>query len=436
MWLAESAGLRLLFDPLLDDLHHGGVFRVWPPRAVQAEALRADFVLVSHRHPDHFDVPSLRRLAAIDPETVLVTPDPLVEEAARAVGFRTVQRVGPGQRVALDGATLVTTPSQDPDEWGAALADDTGLVWNMVDTTFATPDAVRASRERLCAGVGRSQIDLLLARWQPLREVDAALAGTLGFPLAQYGRTLDEVGAAGAGAVVPTASGVVHAAPYDAMNALVYPVPEARYLSDVAVRYPGVAVFPQGVGGCFTVADGAVTLDPDGGREMVRVLDHGPDPRVFRPFGLGPLHDPGPVGDVPALRATIDAWMRGPLRDALPTGGARLRYVAEVVYADGARDAWTFTAGAGVCRVSPGADDDWDLLVQCPASLLGDVLAGRRGWGDPLLGGMLRAASRAYVPEPEGLRWRRRNPLFLYYALPYEESERRAVRWQLAQCGR
>ena len=163
MWLAESAGLRLLFDPLLDDLHHGGVFRVWPPRAVQAEALRADFVLVSHRHPDHFDVPSLRRLAAIDPETVVVTPDPLVEEAARAVGFRTVQRVGPGQRVSLDGATLVTTPSQDPDEWGAALADASGLVWNMVDTTFATPDAVRAVRQGLCAAVGRSQIDLLLA---------------------------------------------------------------------------------------------------------------------------------------------------------------------------------------------------------------------------------------------------------------------------------
>lgn len=431
MWLAEAGSLRVLFDPLLDDLHHGGVFRVWPPRRVHPEALRADFILVSHRHPDHFDVPSLRRLAAIDPESVVVTPDPLVEEAARAVGFRTVHRTAPGQRVELDGLTLVTTPSQGSDEWGAALCDPSGLVWNMVDTTFSAPAAAKAVRDGLCRATGRPGVDLLLARWQPLREVDAALGGTLGFPLEAYGRTLDEVAGVGARAVVPTAAGVVHAAPYEAMNALVYPVPESRFLADVTARQPGLRAFPCRTGGCFTVDPDGCTLDPTGGASLVTVLPSGDDPRVFRPFGLGPLVDPGPVEALPALRDALDAWMCGAVRAALPTGGAPLRYVAEVVYPGGTRDAWTFLAGDGSCRVSRSFEPDWDLLVQCPASLLGDVLAGRRGWGDPLLGGMLRAASRAYGASPAGLRGRRRSPLFLYYALPYDESERRAVRWQL-----
>ena len=70
MALAEVSGLRLLFDPLLDDSHHGGVFEVFPPRRLDVEALRPDFVLISHRHPDHFDVRSLRRLSKLDPDTI------------------------------------------------------------------------------------------------------------------------------------------------------------------------------------------------------------------------------------------------------------------------------------------------------------------------------------------------------------------------------
>jgi len=432
MWLAEGAGLRVLCDPLLDDLHHGGVFRVWPPRTVHAEALRADFIVVSHRHPDHFDVPSLRRLAALDPESVVVTPDPLVEEVARAVGFRAVHRTAPEQRVTLDGLTLITTPSQDPEEWGFALADASTLVWNMVDTTFATPAAVGDVRDRLCRETGRTTVDLLLARWQPLREVDAPLAGTLGFPLEFYARTLDEVAAVAPRAVVPTASGVVHAAPYDAMNALVYPVPASRFVADVAARCPGLAAFANHTGAAYTVSPEGCDLDPTGGAALVTVLPSGADPRVFRPFGLAPLVDPGP-GASTALRDTLDRWMHDVVAPALPTAGDPLRYVAEVVYPGGDRDAWTFTAGAGRCTVARTMDADWDLLVQCPGSLLGDVVAGRRSWGDLLLGGMLRSATRAYGVGPTGLRGRRRSGLFLYYALPYDESVRRAVRWQLQQ---
>ena len=77
-WLIEAAGLRLVCDPLVEVDHHGGVFEVRPRRRLRAAALRADFILISHRHPDHFDVRSLAQLAALDPDSVVITPDELV----------------------------------------------------------------------------------------------------------------------------------------------------------------------------------------------------------------------------------------------------------------------------------------------------------------------------------------------------------------------
>src|SRR5687767_601359 len=94
MWLADLGEVRVLFDPLLGETHHGGLFEVAPRRTVDAAALRPDFIVVSHAHGDHFDVPSLRRLAALDPDAVVLTSDPLVEGAARRLGFRSVHLAG------------------------------------------------------------------------------------------------------------------------------------------------------------------------------------------------------------------------------------------------------------------------------------------------------------------------------------------------------
>ncbi|MEQ9324729.1 MAG: hypothetical protein RIF41_36525, partial [Polyangiaceae bacterium] len=78
---------------LLGETHHGDVFELRPRRRIDEAALAADFVVVSHRHPDHFDVASLHRLAQLDRDSVVLTSDPLVERTARAVGFSTVARV-------------------------------------------------------------------------------------------------------------------------------------------------------------------------------------------------------------------------------------------------------------------------------------------------------------------------------------------------------
>jgi UDP-MurNAc hydroxylase len=260
MWLVEAGALRLLCDPLLAPTHHGGVFEVVPRRTVHAEALRADFVLVSHRHPDHFDVPSLHRLARIDPDSVVVTPDPLVEWAARELGFRTVRVVPAGQLLELDDVRIVTTPSLAADEWGAMVATDDAVVWNQVDTVLADVEAMRATVAAGLAALGRGAIDLCLARWQPMLEIAAPLGHRTSFPYRDYAGILDHAAAVGARAMVAASCSGAHTGSFGWMDRYVYPIGEGRFARDLAARAPGTSVLPARIGATYRVRGGAVAI--------------------------------------------------------------------------------------------------------------------------------------------------------------------------------
>lgn len=433
MWLAQAAGLRILFDPLLGADHHGGVFEVTPRRTIDARALRADFVFVSHRHPDHFDVPSLARLIALDPDSVIVTPDGLVAWAARALGARTVEVVPPGQRVALDGVTIVTTPSLAPDEWGALVANAEGAVWNQVDTVLAGPAAVRDVIAGGLAAVGADALALALVRWQPMLEVAAQLGQRTGFPLQDYAALLAEAVATGARAVVPAAAGEAYTARWAAMNRVVFPASEARFLRDLAALAPGVRGLGCRVGAGYRVRGGEVSLEPGAGAGVVEV-EEAVDPRVFAPNELPPVCDPGlGWGDEGRMRAEVEAWVRGPLARGLAracgeAGGCfvlELRFVA-------ATDVYTLTIAGGEATVRRGFDDAWDGLNVVAGSMTWEVITGRRHWGDVLLSGALRASSRAYEVVGGGLRSRGLGEVFLYHGLSYDASVERAVRAEVA----
>ncbi|MCC6526445.1 MAG: MBL fold metallo-hydrolase [Polyangiaceae bacterium] len=438
-WHLEAAGLRLCFDPLLDDLHHGGVFTVVPPRRVDAAALRADYVLVSHRHPDHFDVRSLRRLAALDADTVVVTGDDLVARTCRRLGFRRVELVAPRQRIELDGVRLVTTPSSAPAvEWGVMVACDAGVAWNQVDTVLDGPGGVRALLSESGAALGLEPLELALAivRWQPLCEVQATTGAAAGFPRAEYAAGLEQIAALGARALVPGAAGSCHAPPYAAMNGLVYPVSQARFLRDAAARVPGTRCLPATVGGRYRVAGGAVEHEPDGGRSLVEPL--GPDVSpLFRPFELPALVDPDlGARREPEARALVAAWLRTALVPALarayPALGCTrpLALALEVVFPSQV-DGYTLRVAPGHATLEATLDPEYDVLDAVAGSHLCDVIEGRRHWGEPLLAGLLRSSVRAYEVDQGGLRALPIAPMFLYYGLSYAESVERATAWLL-----
>lgn len=436
-WLCEAAGLRILCDPLLAPTHHGGVYRVVPHREIAAERLRPDFVLVSHRHPDHFDVASLHRLARLDADTVVVTPDALVAWAARALGFRTVHQVDPGQRIDLDGVTLVTTPSLGETEWGVVVATDDGAVWNQVDTVLRDAAHTAAVRQAALAGCGRSELTLALVRWQPMLEIAAQVGDATAFPQRDYARLLGQIAALAPCDVVPSAAGGAHVGPWAWLDRVAFPVPPERLARDLATLAPGLRVHPPRIGATYHVDRGLVRVEPDGGASLLRARDEH-DPRVFAPLAIPELVDPNLPGyDVASMRRRIDAWIETDLAAGLarawPALGtdAPLRCVLEVVYPD-RRDAHTLVVDDRGTACTAGFDRDWDALDGVVASLLFEVIEGRRSWGDTLLAGALRGRTRAYAVEPGRLRALPLGVMFVYYGLSYDDSVERAVRAEVA----
>jgi UDP-MurNAc hydroxylase len=434
-WLIEAAGLRLLCDPLLGVEHHGGVFEISPRRRLRAEALRPDFILVSHRHPDHFDIPSLAALARQDPESVVVTPDELVARAARELGFQTVELLTPGHHVELDGVAFVTTESLGDDEWGVMISTQDGVVWNMVDTVFADAAHVRSVTEAALAVLGHARVSLALVQGQPMLEIAAQLGHALSFPFRRYAAVLEQLAAIDPMAIVPSATGTVHAHEYAWLNAIVYPVDEARFRRDAARVCPRAEVFASRLGARYRLVAGKVEADVSMGEQLFDRVEGGAEV-AYRPTAVPAPSDPHAL-DAEG-RAAIERWIAHDLRAALerayPEFGVSrpLRFVVEVVAANPVDPrAWTLIVGRDGAKVEPGFDPDWDLYDVVAGSLFADVIAGRRHWGDLLLAGALRGFSRAYETGPRGLVAANIGEMFLYYALSYDESTRRAIAWEL-----
>ena len=441
-WLIEAAGLRLVCDPLVEVDHHGGVFEVCPRRRLRAAALRADFILISHRHPDHFDVRSLAQLAALDPDSVVITPDELVAATARALGFRSVRVVAAGQLVELERLRFVTSASLSSDEWGVMIGSDEGVVWNQVDTVFRDLDHLRGVLRSGLAALGATRIDLVLATWQPMLEIAAQLGHAIEFPHSAYAGLLAQLAAIEPGAIVPASAGTIHAAPYAWLNQVVCPVDEARFLADAARACPNAQVLALELGARYRVRAGAkVEVDADAGAALIERLEPGPEPE-FRPFAIPALHDPGEFLGAPesveVMHAQVLEWIEGSLARALVAHfdefevDRPLRFVVEVVFGDRTL-ARTLVVDAQTCTSVAGCDPSWDVYDAAAGTMLWEVVVGRRHWGDLLLSGGLRARSRAYRVDAAGLHRARVGETFLYYALSYADSVARSVAWEVEQ---
>ena len=436
-WLCEVGSLRLLFDPILGASHAGGLFSVEPRRRLSAESLRADFIFVSHVHFDHFDVASLGQLAQADDESVVVTSDPLIAETALALGFRHAKVIPPGARLELaDGVSVITTPSAAPEvEWGLIVCDASGCVWNLIDTVFGSHEDVERIRK---VALGERQLDLAIAPLQPMREIAMATAGFIGFEARAYQQLLACARAAGAKAVTPSACGERFVAPFEAMNAVVYPISRERAVRDFARFAPEARLAVPELGEQLTLQAGALTLSP-GALPIDRHEPSAPASatlRCFRPWSPVPLSDPN-LEQQPyeALVCTIEPWLRNQLAPALKRElGEHAEFndksfVLEIVYEQKVEH---FSLRAdGELRAE--FDPEYDSLVAIAASMLADVIEGRRAWVEPLLAGLLRCVERGTVVARGELQELPIAPIFLYYALSVRESVERAVRYRTRQ---
>jgi hypothetical protein len=379
----------------------------------------------------------LRRLALADADSVVLTSDTLVADTARTLGFTSVNLLGTWDHVSLEEGSLFTTASHGTEiEWGVMLSRAGTTIWNQVDCVHRRPadatDALVRAREAFQLADDQ-RLDLLLARWQPLLEVNAVLGERTGFPTRSYAELLEEIAVLDARALIPGSAGSRHREPQAFMNQLVYPQTEARFLADVERRLPGIQTFPAAMGGVFEV-DGDGTRMLSTPSDLVSVAP-GEDDRIFRPYELAPLLDPFVRADEegPLLRR-LERWLSEELAPALarefPNFRAtrELSLVVELAFSK-ERKAYTLRVGPDGARVEPGFDPDYDAVNAIVASELAAVLDGRRHWGEPLLAGWLRSSLRAYSVDESGLRALSLATIFLYYALSYPKSVEQTTRW-------
>jgi L-ascorbate metabolism protein UlaG (beta-lactamase superfamily) len=112
-WLGQAGfridvgGRGLLVDPWLSP-HELRAIPI-PPRALVTGGI--DWLLVTHEHIDHLDLPLLPELVAAVPGLQVVIPEPLVPQIDGIVSPERIISVQPGDVVDLDGLTVRVVPA-------------------------------------------------------------------------------------------------------------------------------------------------------------------------------------------------------------------------------------------------------------------------------------------------------------------------------------
>ncbi len=113
--LFEHAGKTVLTDPMFSEraspVSFSGPKRVVPPARQLGGLPDIDLVVISHAHYDHLDMPTLRQLAALQPDITVIAPLG-VGRYVREAGFTDVRELDWWQAAELPGMTVTATPSR------------------------------------------------------------------------------------------------------------------------------------------------------------------------------------------------------------------------------------------------------------------------------------------------------------------------------------
>ena len=283
----EAGDASFLVDPVLRDPFEGGAVWSWPERSVDLAALPPpDFVVISHRHPDHFDIESL----AILPReaTVLLPRDPLIAHALEKLGFRKMQPLDPGRPLSFFETQVFPTRSEEPvREVGLVFADSGTAFFDQVDTAVSreTAQQVRA-RFKLAAHFAR----------YASQNFDYFESRAAEFPWQEHARNLETAAMLGAGLVVPASAGFRFCGEHAWLNRFLFPVSRRAFLADLGHVSPDQRAEAMDPGDVVEMSNGEARI-VRGASPFVRCLGGSDDELRFDPTSPVPaLHDPNPEG--------------------------------------------------------------------------------------------------------------------------------------------
>jgi L-ascorbate 6-phosphate lactonase len=111
-FLLEAEGCRLLIDPWVSPAD-GRLIEPPPPELACEQAA---YVLVTHEHLDHLDLPFLHRVAERSPDALLVLPQPIADQAQNVLRLSPVR---PGDQIDLSAFSVEVVPA-----WHSVSAED------------------------------------------------------------------------------------------------------------------------------------------------------------------------------------------------------------------------------------------------------------------------------------------------------------------------
>ncbi len=385
-WLFETTAGCFLTDPVLFDPFEEGTVTSCPRRAVRLEQLPAlQGIIVSHRHLDHFDLPSL---AVLDRRVPVFCPDdPFLLYGLQRLGFHDIRRLAPFVAQRIGGLQLLPTPSLNRDvlEYGLVVQDETGAIFNQVDTFLAADTIQHLHRE-----VGQLDVHLAMYASQHFDLFESKRANTA----ALHGINLHTASRLAAGCVVPAAAGFRFADDLAWLNRHVFPISQARFVQDLRQVSPTLRIVEVNPGDTLVVAQGQVNVH----RQVaayVPILED--DTHRIAYDGSAPipaLEDRNPAGY--GLQG-LQEFAQGVVEVGLPQYLARgittreqvamqyLRYgvvyQVEVVFPDCAHRSWTYRFDQQRQTVQRVSDDTVPDVRKCiTASALVDFCLGRRSY--------------------------------------------------------
>ena len=385
-WLFETVAGCFLTDPVLFDPFEEGTVTSCPRRAVRLEQLPAlQGIIVSHRHLDHFDLPSL---AVLDRRVPVFCPDdPFLLYGLQRLGFRDIRRLAPFVVQQIGGLRLLPTPSLNRDvlEYGLVVQDETGAIFNQVDTFLAADTIQRLRRE-----VGQLDVHLAMYASQHFDLFEGKRANTA----ALHGVNLHTASRLAAGCVVPAAAGFRFADDLAWLNRHVFPISPARFVQDLCQVSPTLRIVEVNPGDTLVVTPGQVDVHRQAVAYVTMLAD---DTHLIAYDAAAPipaLADRNLAGyGLQGLREFAQGVVEVGLPQYLARGITTREQVAmqylrygvvyqvTVVFPDGAYRSWTYRFDRQRQTVQRVSDDVVPDVRKCiTASALVDFCLGRRSY--------------------------------------------------------
>lgn len=422
----KTTDLSILMDPVLWDPHQEGLFDVYPKRRVLHDRLPDfDLMIISHRHLDHFDIRSLAYLPKN--ASVLIPKDSLIENYLRKLGYSNIRPLADFSEVTIGGTRLLTTRSENPvPEFGIVIADDSGVLWNQVDTVV-TPKTVKMVQSRF------DVVDLLVAAWQPMLEDSFQTNKSLSFPYERYNDLLYNIGLVSPRALMPGANAFCYTGGASWLNRIVFPITRERFVHDVLSVAPSVGanIFPADPGDRITLKHGEYHHQ-EGGCDFVARLETDRISLNFAPVTAEPQLRDENLDHVPehqleaAATKTIEIelaeFVRAKHRLFVEHQRWKVIWQIEVVLPSRTL-AWVVDFVQTIPQISKGHSPLANSFAYITASSLHGLVNRTRGWDYAYLGGYYRSFEKIYSVSPCGLIRRGEgslsDPLALMY--PYND---------------